>query len=80
MLDGEGKRFDTSSGGDRWIQSSSWTHRGEPLTFVPYDEATQTAQKACAAHHKTARLRNTANFGLGERYAPNPRLAVRGFA
>ncbi|HEY2048742.1 MAG TPA: hypothetical protein VGH03_05335, partial [Caulobacteraceae bacterium] len=28
-----------SSAGDRWIQSSSWTHRGEPLTFVPYDEA-----------------------------------------
>jgi len=32
------------------------------------DEATQVAQKACAAHHKTARLRNTANFGLTERY------------
>jgi outer membrane murein-binding lipoprotein Lpp len=33
------------------------------------DEATQTAQRACAAHHKSARLRNTANFGLDERYA-----------
>ena len=33
------------------------------------DEATQLAQKACAVHRKTARLRNTANFGLGERYA-----------
>jgi hypothetical protein len=32
------------------------------------DEATQVAQKACAVHHKTARLRNTANFGLTERY------------
>ncbi len=32
------------------------------------DEATQAAQKACAVHHKTARLRNTANFGLTERY------------
>jgi hypothetical protein len=32
------------------------------------DEATQLAQKACAVHRKTARLRNTANFGLGERY------------
>jgi hypothetical protein len=33
------------------------------------DEATQAAQKACAVHHKTARLRNTANFGLTERYS-----------
>jgi hypothetical protein len=32
------------------------------------DEATQLAQKACAAHSKTARLRNTANFGLNDRY------------
>ena len=32
------------------------------------DEATQLAQKTCAVHRKTARLRNTANFGLGERY------------
>ena len=33
------------------------------------DEATQLAQKACADHHKKARLRNTANFGLNDRYA-----------
>jgi hypothetical protein len=33
------------------------------------DEATTLAQKACAAHHKTARLRNAANFGLTDRYA-----------
>jgi len=32
------------------------------------DEATQLAQKACAAHGKTARLRNSANFGLNDRY------------
>jgi hypothetical protein len=32
------------------------------------DEATQLALKACAIHHKTARLRSTANFGLSERY------------
>jgi hypothetical protein len=32
------------------------------------DEATQLAQKTCAVHGKTARLRNTANFGLSERY------------
>jgi hypothetical protein len=32
------------------------------------EDATQLAQKACALHHKTARLRNTANFGLRERY------------
>jgi hypothetical protein len=32
------------------------------------DEATQLAQKACAVHRKTARLRNTASFGLSERY------------
>jgi hypothetical protein len=33
------------------------------------DEATGLAQKACATHGKTARLRNTANFGLIDRYA-----------
>jgi hypothetical protein len=33
------------------------------------DEASELAQKACAAHHKTAHLRNTANFGLTDRYA-----------
>ena len=32
------------------------------------DEATQLAQKACAAHGKSARLRNRANFGLNDRY------------
>jgi hypothetical protein len=32
------------------------------------EEAGELAQRACAAHHKTARLRNTANFGLSERY------------
>jgi hypothetical protein len=31
--------------------------------------ATELAQQACAAHHKTARLRNSANFGLNDRYA-----------
>jgi hypothetical protein len=33
------------------------------------EEATQLAQKACAVRRKTARLRNTANFGLSDRYA-----------
>jgi hypothetical protein len=33
------------------------------------EDATQLAEKACALHHKSARLRNTANFGLSERYA-----------
>jgi hypothetical protein len=33
------------------------------------DEATRIAQSACAAHGKSARLRNTANFGLTDRYA-----------
>jgi hypothetical protein len=32
------------------------------------EEATQLAQRACARHRKTARLRDTANFGLNERY------------
>jgi hypothetical protein len=32
------------------------------------EEATQVAQKACGLRHKTARLRNTANFGLTDRY------------
>ena len=33
------------------------------------EDATQLAEKACALHHKSARLRNTANFGLSDRYA-----------
>jgi len=33
------------------------------------DDVTQLAQRACAAHRKSARLRNTANFGLTDRYA-----------
>lgn len=28
-----------SAAGNRWIQTSSWTHHGEPLAFLPYDEA-----------------------------------------
>jgi len=32
------------------------------------EEATQLAQKACAVHHKSARLRNSASFGLTESY------------
>jgi hypothetical protein len=32
------------------------------------EEATQFAEKACALHKKTARLRNTAHFGLSEHY------------
>ena len=32
------------------------------------EEATQLAQKACALHDKTARLRNTAHFGLSEHF------------
>jgi hypothetical protein len=32
------------------------------------EEATQLAQRACAVHHKTARLRNTTSFGLTESY------------
>jgi hypothetical protein len=33
------------------------------------EDATALAQKACALRHKTARLRTTAYFGLGERFA-----------
>ena len=33
------------------------------------DEANALAEKICASHHKTARLRNTDNFGLTDRYA-----------
>jgi hypothetical protein len=32
-------------------------------------EAKLLAEKACAVHHKAARLRSTANFGLTDRYA-----------
>jgi len=33
------------------------------------DVATQLAQRVCEARQKTARLRNTSNFGLNDRYA-----------
>lgn len=32
------------------------------------EDAQRLAQQACDRHHKTARLRTTANFGLAERY------------
>jgi len=32
------------------------------------DDATQLAQKACAAHGKTARLRNVSDQGLGQHF------------
>ncbi len=32
------------------------------------DDATQVAQKACAAHGKIARLRNVSDQGLGQHY------------
>jgi len=32
------------------------------------EEAMQLAQKVCAAHQKKAQLRNSANFGLTDRY------------
>jgi hypothetical protein len=32
------------------------------------DQATRLAEQACAVHRKSARLRNSANFGLNERY------------
>jgi hypothetical protein len=32
------------------------------------EAAAELAQRACATRHKTARLRNTANFGLTDRY------------
>jgi hypothetical protein len=32
------------------------------------DDATQVAQKACAAHDKTARLRNVSDQGLGQHF------------
>ena len=32
------------------------------------DDATQVAQRACAAHDKIARLRNVSDQGLGQRF------------
>jgi hypothetical protein len=32
------------------------------------DDATQVAQKACAAHDKVARLRNVSDRGLGQHF------------
>ena len=32
------------------------------------DDATQVAQKACAVHDKTARLRNVSDQGLGQHF------------
>jgi dienelactone hydrolase len=32
-----------SAAGDRWIQSPSWTHQGEAVAFLPFDEAAYEA-------------------------------------
>jgi hypothetical protein len=50
------------------IESSATTVTVRYTSIDGIDEATQLAQSACAVHHKTARLRTTANFGLTERY------------
>jgi hypothetical protein len=50
------------------IESSATAVTVRYTSMDGIDEATQLAQRACAVHHKTARLRTTANFGLTERY------------
>lgn len=50
------------------VESSATAVTVRYTSLEGIEGATQLAQKACAVHHKTARLRNTANFGLDERY------------
>jgi hypothetical protein len=51
------------------VESSAMAVTVRYTTMDGIEEATRLAQAACAAHHKTARLRNAANFGLTDRYA-----------
>jgi hypothetical protein len=54
--------------GPALVESSATAVTVRYTSLDGINEATQLAQKACTALHKTARLRNTANFGLSERY------------
>jgi hypothetical protein len=58
----------TSCSGLAVVESSATAVTVRYGSLDGIDAATQLAQKACATHRKTARLRNTANFGLTERY------------
>jgi len=51
------------------VESSTTAVTVRYTTMDGIEAATRLAQAACAAHHKTARLRNAANFGLTDRYA-----------
>jgi hypothetical protein len=58
----------TGCSGAAIVESSATTVTVRYGSLDGIDEATQLAQKACATHGKTARLRNSANFGLNDRY------------
>ena len=60
----------TASGcsGPAIVESSATAVTVRYSSLGGIEEATQLAQKACAAHGKTARLRSSANFGLNDRY------------
>ena len=58
----------TACSGLASIESSATAVTVRYSSLDGIDEATQLAQKTCATHRKTASLRNTANFGLTERY------------
>jgi hypothetical protein len=58
----------TACSGPAVVESSAAAVTVRYSSMDGIDQATQLAQKACAVHHKIARLRNTANFGLNERY------------
>ena len=51
------------------VESSAMAVTVRYTTMDGIEEATRLARAACAAHNKTARLRNAANFGLTDRYA-----------
>ena len=59
----------TACTGPALVESSATAATVRYGSLDGIDEATQLSQRACAAHRKSARLRNTANFGLTDRYA-----------
>ena len=59
----------TACSGPTLVESSATAVTVRYGSLDGIDEATQIAQRACAAHGTSARLRSTANFGLTDRYA-----------
>jgi hypothetical protein len=59
----------TACSGPTLVESSATAVTVRYGSLDGIDEAMQIAQRACAAHGKSARLRSAANLGLTDRYA-----------